>query len=104
MKSYKHIDNRRTLIEWIADSPIRSCKVVIAKGDTEVGNHYHLLKDEYFYLLSGEGEYKLGDDDFKSMIDVVFVPKGLRHTFKLKEGSVLLGAASEPFDVNDEIT
>src|SRR3990167_483558 len=103
MKSYRHEDDRRILIEWIQDLPMKACKVVIAKQNTEVGNHYHKKKDEVYYLLSGEGEYKLGDSDFQPLKDVIFVSRGIRHTFRLQKDSILLGACSEPFDVKDEI-
>jgi len=103
MKSYIHEDSRRKLIEWVKDYPIRSCKVIIAKDDCVVGDHYHNHKTELFYLLSGEGEYQLDiDGDWKPLTDVVFAPKGMRHIFKLRKDSVLLSAASKPFDSKDE--
>jgi quercetin dioxygenase-like cupin family protein len=103
MKSYTHDDSRRTLIEWVKNYPMRSSKIVIAKEDCIVGDHYHNHKTEIFYLLSGEGEFCLGiDGEWKSLTDVVFVPKGVRHTFRLKGGSILLSAASRQFDSKDE--
>jgi mannose-6-phosphate isomerase-like protein (cupin superfamily) len=98
----KHEDNRRVLIEWVEDSPMRSCKVVIAKGETVVGEHYHKNKDEIFYLLIGRGEYNLGGNWFP-FGDPLFIPRGTWHSFRLSDGAILLGAASEPFDINDEI-
>ena len=103
MKSYRHEDDRRILIEWIQDLPMKACKVVIAKGNIEVGNHYHKNKDEVYYLLSGNGEYSLDNSEFQPFEDVLFVPRDIKHTFRLKKDSVLLGACSEPFDASDEI-
>lgn len=92
------------LIEWIQNFTVKSCKVAIAKGETEIGDHYHKNKDEVFYLLSGKGEYKFNqNDEFIPIEDVVFVPRNTYHLFKLSDGAILLGAATEPFDPNDEI-
>jgi mannose-6-phosphate isomerase-like protein (cupin superfamily) len=99
----KHEDNRRTLIEWIQDAPVRSCKIVIAKEDTEIGGHHHDKKDEIFYLLSGKGEYKLDEAEFAPLNKVLYIRRGTKHSFRLSKDSVLLGAATEPFNPNDEI-
>jgi len=99
-----HKDNRRTIIEWIRDYPIRSCKVIIANEDTEIGGHYHNNKEDIFYLLSGEGFYKLGNGKFKPMEIATLIPKKKRHTFQLKKGAVVLEASTMPFDINDELT
>lgn len=92
------------MIEWIQNFTVKSCKVAIAKGLTEIGDHYHNNKDEIFYLLSGTGEYKLSPTfKFEPLEGVIFVPRNTWHLFKLSDGAVLLGAATEPFDPNDEI-
>lgn len=102
---YKHEDNRRTLIEWIADFPIRMCKVLIVKEDSELGNHYHNNKIDNFFLLRGEGEYKFGDSDWIPLHqdDCLRADAGVAHTFRLKAGSVLLEASSTPYVKEDEI-
>lgn len=100
----KHEDHRRTLIEWIQDFTVRSCKIVVAHNGFEIGNHYHKEKDEIFYLFKGIGSVELdGEKEMFKEGDIVYVPKGCRHTFNLKEGSILLGAATKPFNENDEI-
>lgn len=103
MNSLKHEDHRRILVEWIENYPTKSNKVIIAKEDCEVGNHYHLKKDEMFYLLLGEGEFKLGENEWETLTDTVFVPRGTRHTFRLKEGAILLEAATRAYTPDDEI-
>lgn len=102
----KHEDNRRTLIEWVADFPIRCCKILIVKENSILGSHYHLKKASIFYLLSGLGEYKIGDDDFKEFRpgDCVFVDIKEIHTFKLEKGSILLEAMTQRYDPKDEIS
>ena len=101
----KHEDDRRTLIEWVKDFPIRTCKVLVMKKDGELGNHYHRRKVDIFYLLRGSGEYKIGKDDWQEfnegdcLMAEIFKP----HSFKLKKDSILLEASSKSFDPKDEI-
>ena len=104
MPLVKHEDDRRTLIEWVKDFPLRSCKALVIKKDCEVGNHHHNKKDELFYLLMGEGTVTL-DSKTETITpnDTVYVGKGTRHAFNLKAGSILLEASSRAFDPLDEI-
>ena len=99
----RHDDERRILTEWIKDFPIRSCKVVEAKKDCIVGNHYHKNKDEIFYLLKGSGEVELdGLSEILQIGDIIYIPANQKHAFELTKGSILLGAATKPYDPNDE--
>jgi mannose-6-phosphate isomerase-like protein (cupin superfamily) len=101
---HRHEDDRRILIEWVRDYPVKFCKAIIIKSGNEIGNHYHLKKEEIFYLLKGSGTADLDGvtQDFKEG-DCIFIPKGQLHAFKLKKGSILLGAATEPYNPEDEI-
>lgn len=100
---HKHEDERRILIEYVKDMPIRNCKVLIIKEDTILGNHYHKLKDEIFYLLKGYGTVILDDAIYPmNEGDIVHATKGVRHTFKLNKGSILLEAGTEPFNPTDD--
>lgn len=82
---------------------MRSAKVVITKKETVLGEHYHDKKSEVFYLLKGGGKVTLGEETEElNEGDVVFVPEGVRHAFRLNEGAVLLGVGSKPYDKNDE--
>lgn len=103
MRVYKHEDERRIVLEWIKDYPIKSCKVIIANDDVEIGGHYHNKKEDIFYLLSGWGSYKLGKAAFKRMKNPVIIRKGVRHIFRLKKNAILLEASTERFDIKDEI-
>lgn len=93
-------------MEWIENEPFRSAKVIIAKSEHIIGEHYHLKKKEVFLLLTGEAkEVVVGETIWKN-IKAPFkwiVDKGFYHSFKLKKGSILLGIASKKFDPNDEI-
>jgi mannose-6-phosphate isomerase-like protein (cupin superfamily) len=101
----KHEDNRRTLIEWVKDFPIRTCKVLIVKEDSVLGAHYHNNKVDTFYLLKGSGEYKMGSDEWQELKEEDCVRAELKvpHSFKLKAGSILLEASTTPYDKEDEI-
>lgn len=100
----KHDDQRRTLIEYVQNLPIRSCKALLIKEDTTVGNHYHKFKDEVFYLLKGYGSVLLGEGEMHPLQegDIVYAPRGVKHIFNLHKDSILLEAGSEPFDPNDD--
>lgn len=98
-----HEDNRRKLIEYVADMPIRTCKALVVKEDTVLGDHYHKLKDEIFYLLKGSGTVTLdGVTSPFNENDIVHAKAGVKHTFNLLEGSILLEAGTEPFDATDD--
>lgn len=109
-KVNKHEDKRRTLHEWIENTPVKCVKTIYVKERMPLGNHYHLKKDEIFYLAKGKGFYVLTNRSTKSYFrewmfegDCVFVPRGTIHTFELFPGSILLEAATEPYDPIDEI-
>jgi len=102
----KHEDNRRTLIEWVKDFPIRTCKVLIVKEDCLLGAHYHNKKIDTFYLLKGSGKYKIGNGKWTKLIeeDCLMADLNVPHSFKLKSGSILLEASTTPYDKEDEIS
>lgn len=100
----RHEDDRRLLIEWIKDFPLRASKIVIAKDNCNIGQHYHSKKDEVFYLLKGYGRVTLdGDTDEMNEGDIVFVGRGIVHSFWLEKESILLGCGTKPFDPDDEL-
>ena len=55
-----HEDGRRTLtsIPYL-DGEI---KIIVAKKDCELGNHYHKIKTEVFTLINGDGLWDIGND------------------------------------------
>lgn len=104
----KHEDSRRTLVEWVKDLPIRCIKTIYVKTKMPLGNHYHLKKDEVFYLLKGKGVAilttpKTYKREWIYEGDCIYVPRGTIHTFNLYPDSILLEAATEPYDPIDEI-
>ena len=105
MNYSKHEDSRRVIYDWASGS-FASAKVVIVKESIPIGDHYHLNKEEEFFLLEGEFiELHLGKTVFSNVYapQKVHIPKGLYHKFICTPGSILLGIATQPFDPNDEI-
>lgn len=100
----KHEDERRILVDYPFPDGIKSIKLVTAKDGCLVGNHWHKEKDEYFILLKGSGVAVTNLWDSKEMVvgEIISCPRGTPHTFKLVEGSQLLGLATELFDETDE--
>lgn len=99
-------DDRRTLIEWIANEPFCVSKAVIAKSTKAIGDHFHRHKNEKFLLLTGKArKVILGDVIQRNMKapHVFDVPKGMYHLFELEPGSILLGVADKPHDPDDEV-
>ena len=63
------------------------------------GIHIHRKGDEFFYVISGEGVARLGDQDTAiGPGDVVFVPEGARHAMSVNAdaGMELLLFMDEP--------
>lgn len=102
---FVHEDNRRKLIDWAAGT-FKACKVLVAKENCVVGEHYHRNKDERFLLLSGRAPYVIIGDQTWGNIEAPFVwdvPRGTYHRFEFTPGSVLVGVGTEEFDPEDEI-
>ncbi len=100
-----HEDSRRKLIEW-AQGDFKVSKVVIAKDDCVVGDHYHRNKDERFLLLSGKARRIVLNEQEWLQVEAPYeveVPRGNYHLFDLEPGSVLLGVTTAVFDPDDEI-
>lgn len=112
MKIYphRHEDDRRILWEWNKDIPMKRCKAIETKGKVILGKHYHLKSDSIFFILKGKGLCIL--QDLKGRVikrewmfegDCKFIPREVVHTFELLPDTIMLEAASEPYDKTDEI-
>lgn len=99
-----HTDNRRSIVEFGNGNDWKLCKVIKTKEDCILGNHYHKKKNESFMLITGNGEIKIGEEQFVDMelFKEYFVAANTRHEFHLTKDSVLIGLCSEEFDPNDE--
>ena len=99
----KHEDNRRALTEFGNGRTWKVCKVIEAKENCYLGNHYHKKKDESFMLIKGDGEIKTGGNSHKmQLFEEYFVPAYIRHEFFLITGSILIGLCSEEFNPKDD--
>lgn len=104
LQPIKHEDNRRVLTEWIANFPITTIKILETKKDCELGNHYHRVKQDFFYLLKGKGNFSIGNRYGKFCAGETLTALPLEpHTIFLKKGSILLEASTTPYDKEDEI-
>lgn len=103
MKIDRHSDERRTLIDWGNGKTWKTCKTIHVHKAMALGAHYHKLKDERFMLVSGSGTMTLDGkiSDFNSG-EVVDVPAGMKHSFTLGSGSVLIGLCTKEFDETDD--
>lgn len=100
-----HEDDRRIIYDW-ADGNFKSAKAVIVKKEIPIGDHYHKNKEEEFLLLTGMFlELQVGEEITYNVKapHKVFIPKNTYHKFICEKGSILLGTATELFDINDEI-
>lgn len=106
----RHEDDRRILTEWVKDIPMKRLKVLETKNRCVLGKHYHNKSDSVFYILKGKGVCTLKSLGSKGMSrqwlfegECIFVPRGVIHTFELSKDTIMLEAASEPYDGSDEI-
>ena len=78
-------------------------KIIIAKKDCELGNHYHKIKTELFQLIEGSGEGMINDHSFNLLTGNHYpVGRGDIHSFNLKKDSVLLCVCSHPYNKEDD--
>jgi GDPmannose 4,6-dehydratase len=92
-----HADDRRTLYSF------PEAKLIEIKKDTVIGRHYHEKKEEKFILSSGAGEMRVNGSRVAMEIGKIYTVKpGEYHEFHLKEGSVMVGLNSRPYDPSDD--
>lgn len=96
-------DERRALYELGSGGNWKVMKYLVAKHDCNVGDHFHLKKDELFLLLSGLASVVLDDTviTLKSGQSLM-VQRGQYHVFHLKSGSELICLASKVHDPSDD--
>lgn len=92
-----HEDERRILEDW------PEAKIITAKQDCVLGNHYHKVKTERFILVEGSAVLTIGGVQFDMVKGVMWtVLPDYMHSFKLTAGSVLIGLCSHPYDPSDD--
>ena len=96
-----HEDERRTL----TSIPYKEgeIKIIVAKQDCELGNHYHKIKTEHFKLLMGGGIAIINDKRvLMNRSEFLHIEPEMRHSFALKKDSILYCTCSHPYDKNDD--
>jgi len=91
---------------WIVNCEEYCGKLLFFEKDKKCSWHYHVLKDEVFYLQSGKMLIKYSDeDDITAAKEMVLNPgenfhvyRGLRHRMIAIEDSELFEFSTEHFD------
>ena len=105
-KFFAHEDDRRILIEWVRDMPLRSPKAIVAKTEEGIGDHYHRNKEEVFFLVRGTAKrVVVGDAEERDVVAPRkwIIPRNVYHIFVLEKDAVLISAATDVFSPDDEI-
>lgn len=92
--------------EWIANSSLYCGKILKFDKGKRCSWHYHKIKDEVFYLLSGKMELKVSEDDSLEAAqtltlekgDIFHVKTGLRHQMIALDDTELLEISTQHFE------
>lgn len=78
------------------------------KAGTARGNHYHKIKREYVYMLSGEIRLVLQDSETQSKEiaelkpgDLVLIQPGIVHALQVKQSGMAVEFSPDRFDAAD---
>lgn len=94
-----HEDERRILESF------PEAKLITAKDDCVLGNHYHKLKTEYFVALSGEIIIRKDCETIGQPMEIGKIEKvspNQRHSFKMSKDAVMIGVCTHPYDHTDD--
>tara|TARA_R100001082_G_scaffold110317_1_gene89932 strand:+ start:3436 stop:3777 length:342 start_codon:yes stop_codon:yes gene_type:complete len=102
----QHVDKGWGWERWIVNKPEYCGKLLYFNKGKRCSWHYHVLKDEVFYLQSGKMIVKYSDDDDLDQAtelilnagDNFHVYRGLRHQMIALEDSELFEFSTEHFD------
>ena len=102
----KHVPKGWGWERWIVNNEEYCGKLLFFEKEKRCSWHYHVLKDEVFYLQSGLIIVKYSDgDDLKSAEQIVLTPgenfhvyRGLRHQMVAIEDSELFEFSTQHFD------
>jgi quercetin dioxygenase-like cupin family protein len=102
----KHVSKGWGWERWIVNNEEYCGKLLFFYKDKKCSWHYHVLKDEVFYLQSGKMLIKYSDEDnianAKELVlnagDNFHVYRGLRHRMIALEDSELFEFSTQHFD------
>ena len=87
---------------------IRHLSYVELRPEMVRGNHYHKLRREFFYIVSGELTVQLQDMTNKEAVtvkmrtgDMATIEPGIAHAMKPLDAGHAIEFAAEPFDAAD---
>lgn len=90
---------------WIANSPLYCGKVLVLKKNHFCSLHFHLKKDETFYILEGSVLMEIKDGDNKEIESFVMeegeninIPPGVAHRFTGMIDSKILEVSTQHFE------
>ena len=91
---------------WIINNELYCGKLLVFKAHKQFSMHYHLLKDEAWYISKGKFEYKFIDTEtaeLKSRIvkegDCIHLMPGQPHQMlALEEGATIFEVSTQHFD------
>lgn len=94
--------------KWIVNKPEYCGKLLFILKDKKVSWHYHILKDETFFVQSGKILLKYSnEDDIESAKEVILnkgdsfhIPRELRHRMIGLEDTELFEFSTEHFDTD----
>lgn len=89
----------------IHNSPLYCSKLLCFTKGGKASNHYHLLKQESWYCVSGSFTLTLIDTDTANPVqhqfkkgDTITIPKGQPHQLEALEESIIFEASTQSFD------
>ena len=90
------------------DEAIRYLAYIELRSGSARGNHFHKVKEEWIYLLSGEAMLLLEDIETKEqgilplkVGDVAFVQTGIAHAIQVVQSGQAIEFSSARFDAQD---
>jgi len=91
---------------WIINNELYCGKLLVFKAHKQFSMHYHLLKDEAWYISKGEFEYKFIDTEtaeLRSKIvkegDCIHLMPGQPHQMlALEDGATIFEVSTQHFD------
>lgn len=104
--SIKYVEKGWGHEKWIVNKPEYCGKLLFFKKNKCCSWHYHVLKDEVFYIQSGKVLVKFSDsDDIKDAKEKILNPgdnfhvyRGLRHRIIALEDTELFEFSTQHFD------
>ena len=104
----KYVEKGWGYEKWIINKQEYCGKLLFFERGKRCSWHYHLVKDEVFYLQSGRMIVKYGDGDNPELANEIilepgqnfYVYPGLRHQMLALEDSELLEFSTEHFDAD----